>query len=630
MRTDSSLSERAVKDVLALTQSRRHLVDLPTHVKRSWQRCLNAYGINPDNLPETEICDGSQLRLRRQRLGTVLGIAKAEMENLYEQIAGSGYAVILTDAEATVLHSIIDPTLHSEFRQAGLRCGARWGERQHGTNGIGTCIAEQKPVTVHRGEHFLSSHISLSCSGTPIVDAHGVMIGVLDASSVAAEDTRLVQRHTMALVNMSAALIARAHFLHEFRDAWVMGFHSRPELVGLLHEALLAIDGEGQVLAVNDVALELLGKPDRNMLVGLDIDEVLQIDFAAIERRAAADAGVAWPIRCTDHGRRFHAVVRPPHKPLPVSREHPLPAPRPVRTGSDPVVRRNLDVACRLAQHRVPLLLQGDTGSGKHELARAVHAAMPWAERPFVVLNCVALSESHIHADLLCGRDPDAPHSLVRMHDAGMPAGTLFLEDIDELSPAAQARLLRTIDQGQIESGLQGAGAMHLIGASRNDLAARVAAQRFREDLYYRLNGSTLRMPPLRERKDLEELIATILAEECAGHHVPAISASARRALLGYAWPGNLRQLRNTLRAAVALCRRGSLRLQHLPALSAPDAGDARDPGVGDSLEKAECNTLVQQLHLHDWNVSATAAALHISRNTLYRKLHKHGIASRK
>jgi transcriptional regulator of acetoin/glycerol metabolism len=167
-----------------------------------------------------------------------------------------------------------------------LSLGALWDERHEGTNGIGTCLAEGCPVTVHREEHFRGYNLSLSCSGAPILDPHGSIIAVLDASTANSSDSRLIQRHTMALVNMSAHLISRWNFLNEFSQSWILRFHSRPEFVGLLHEALVAIDGAGHILAVNESALLQLGCSARNALVGEPIERFFQFDFATLERRA--------------------------------------------------------------------------------------------------------------------------------------------------------------------------------------------------------------------------------------------------------------------------------------------------------------------------------------------------------
>jgi transcriptional regulator of acetoin/glycerol metabolism len=170
---------------------------------------------------------------------------------------------------------------------------------------------------------------------------------------------------------------------------------------------------------------------------------------------------------------------------------------------------------------------------------------------------------------------------------------------------------------------------LHVISATHQDLPRMVQAGEFREDLYYRLNGITLHLPLLRDRTDKHELIETLLAEEAPGGSPPALSPEALQLLLGYAWPGNIRQLRNTLRTAAALCVDDVIRPANLPqeitgyldAMIAPDIAPIEAP-----LRTAERDALLRELERMHWNVSRTADALGISRNTLYRKMHKHGI----
>src|SRR5450432_3490387 len=258
------------------------LAGIEPHVTRSWHRCVTEYGIEPSTARQNAVLDPQSVKELQQRMGELLRVARSEMESLYEQIAGSGFAVILSDTQGAVMSTITDPTLQREFRHAGLWLGARRSERHEGTNGIGTCLAEAGPVTVHREEHFRGYNMSLSCSGAPILGPNGSIIAVLDASTANSSDSRLIQRHTMALVLMSTHLISRWNFLNEYSQSWILRFHSRPEFVGLLHEALVVMDGAGNILAVNESALLQLGCSTRKSLVGESIEKFFQFDFATL------------------------------------------------------------------------------------------------------------------------------------------------------------------------------------------------------------------------------------------------------------------------------------------------------------------------------------------------------------
>jgi transcriptional regulator of acetoin/glycerol metabolism len=658
---DSSIVVRHASRIIRAVRGEQRTSIAP-HVAKSWNRCLTEYGMEPNGARATAVLEANQLRERQQKLGELLGIARAEMESLYDQIAGSGYAVILADADATILSTITDPTLKREFRHAGLWHGALWDEPHEGTNGLGTCVAERRAVTIHRDEHFMGYNLAMSCSGAPILDANGGLLGVLDASSVNCNDTRVIQRHTMALVNMSANLIARCHFLREFPHAWVLRFHSRPEFVGLLHEALVAVSGDGRILAVNESALTQLGHPDRKILIGTPIEDVFQFQFATLDQRATTAPQAIWPIRDVRHGRRFFALVRAPQN------EHggvvSRPASETVRNapsvplgegarrhvGADPRMQHNFNCAQQLFGKRVPILLQGATGTGKEAFARALHLISPWAGRAFVAVNCGSIPESLIESELFGytrGAFTDADRHGRPGKILQSSGGTLFLDEIGDMPLTLQTRLLRVIEEYEIVP-LGGDTPvpveLHVISASHRDIRQMVTEGEFREDLYYRLNGTTLHLPMLKDRADRAELIEVLLHEENPNGDPIKIQPDALHALLNYHWPGNIRQLRNVLRTAAALCRDNTIRLPNLPqelldcageeprAPEATASATVNTAPVAEScccrtpLDTAEHSTLLRELERNRWNITHTADALGVSRNTLYRKIRKHQI----
>ncbi|AND70726.1 hypothetical protein ATSB10_32720 [Dyella thiooxydans] len=632
--------------IASLLQARIGTSQVSPYVAKSWDRCLNRYSIEPDAERRTVVLDTASVRARQETLGELLGVARAEMENLYEQIAGSGYAVILSDADAVVLSAITDSQARRDFRGAGLWVGAVWSEQHEGTNGIGTAVAERAPVTVYCGEHFRRYNAGLSCCGAPILDVDGEVLGVLDASAASTADTRLVQSHTMALVSMSANLIARCHFLGRFRDAWVLRFHSRAEFVGLLHEALMAIDDDGNVLAVNEAALLQLGISSRAQLVGKPLASLLPLDMDTLRRHAMHEAASLWPVRDIAYGRRFFANARAPmqRRAAPtagIKRTDPgTPAAR-RHVGGDPRMQHNLNCGRQLFGRRVPILLQGATGTGKEVFAKALHQAASWADKPFVAVNCAAIPEALIESELF-GYTRGAFTDAAREGHVGKirqsSGGTLFLDEIGDMPLALQTRLLRVLEEHEIVP-LGGDAAipvdLHVISASHRDLLAMVQQGEFREDLYYRLNGITLELPTLRERTDKRELIQTLLREEVGDGPLPTIDDEAMERLLAHPWPGNIRQLRNVLRMATALCgddgRIGVVQLGRefgdAPSGLPPAAqGNPGRDEAANPLGTAERDALMFELERMHWNISRTATALGVSRNTLYRKIRKHRI----
>jgi transcriptional regulator of acetoin/glycerol metabolism len=658
--TNLNLATSHASRILHIVENGLQPAGIEPHVTRSWYRCLREYRIEPSAPRQNAILNSQSLKEVQQRMGELLPVARAEMESLYEQIAGSGFAVILSDTQGVVLTTITDPALQREFRQAGLSLGALWDERHEGTNGIGTCLAEGYPVTVHREEHFRGYNLSLSCSGAPILDPNGAIIAVLDASTANSSDSRLIQRHTMALVNMSAHLISRWNFLNEFSQSWILRFHSRPEFVGLLHEALVAMDDSGKILAVNESALLQLGCPARKALVGEPIEKMFQFDFATLERRAQFEPSTIWPVRDLAHGRRFFAIARAPLRPaartLELAALHPAPAATPEgptlergqhHVGEDAQMRKNLTFGRQLFAKQVPILLQGATGTGKEAFAKALHHSGLWSDKAFVTVNCAAIPESLIESELF-GYTRGAFTGAVKEGRVGKilqsNGGTLFLDEIGDMPLMLQTRLLRVIEEREVVplgSDQAIPVSLHVISATHRDIRQMIQEGEFREDLYYRLNGITLHLPPLRDRSDKADLIRTLLQEENLDQESIEIAEDAFRKLLDYSWPGNIRQLRNALRTASALCRDGIIRLSNLPQeifhTEMHMAAPAAVPGIADiapssvnlpsaALRDAECAALLRELERMHWNISRTAQALGISRNTLYRKIHKHNI----
>jgi transcriptional regulator of acetoin/glycerol metabolism len=655
LKNDSSLVTSHASRVIQVVESGLQPAGIAPLVTRSWHRCLREYGIEPSAPRQNTILNPQSVKELQERLGELLPVARAEMESLYEQIAGSGFAVILADTQGAVLSTITDPTLTREFRHAGLSLGALWDERHEGTNGIGTCLAEAGPVTVHREEHFRGYNLSLSCSAAPILDPHGGVLAVLDASTANSSDSRLIQRHTMALVNMSAHLISRWNFLSEYGQAWILRFHSRPEFVGLLHEALMAIDESGNILAVNESALVQLGCSNRRSLVGESVGRFFQFNFAALEQRARFEPSAIWPVRDLAHGRRFFAIARAPLRACAHSAEL---APASLSSGAEPGVRerdhvgedlqmrKNLACARQLFAKQVPILLHGATGTGKEAFAKSLHRSGLWSDKPFVTVNCAAIPESLIESELF-GYTRGAFTGAAKEGRVGKilqsNGGTLFLDEIGDMPLMLQTRLLRVLEEREVVplgSDQAVPVNLHVISATHRDLHQMIQDVQFREDLYYRLNGVTLHLPLLRDRGDRAELIRTLLREENCGQDSIRIDEEAFRKLMEYSWPGNIRQLRNALRTASALCRDGIIRASNLPqeildtesrpapvaAAAAEARGTAAEGCPSAALREAECAALLRELERMRWNISRTAQTLGISRNTLYRKIHKHRI----
>ena len=607
-------------------------------IARSWLRCLEDYHLDPALAVAPTVLEHDRVLESRERLRQVLQIADGEMNSLHQQLSGAGHAVLLTDARGVILNCVTAPTERRIFERAGLWLGADWSEAREGTNGIGTCLVERQAVTIHQEEHFRGRHTGLTCSASPVFDPHGELLAVLDVSSARADVSRQSQFHTMALVNLSAKMIESCYFLRCFEHHWLLRFHLQAESVGLFSEGLLAFDGEGRVCAVNQSALNLLGN-GRGGLLGQPVEAFFDCRLDDLLGRATALASTSWPLRTRD-GRQLFASLRGQVKAL-------APAIAPVATPSvpaksaeicllDPALQNDFRRALRVFERDVPLLLNGETGSGKEAFAKAVHQASQRASKPFVALNCASIPESLIESELFGyrgGSFTGARKEGMRGKLQQADGGTLLLDEIGDMPLALQTRLLRVLEERRVVpiGGEPQDVDVRIISATHRNLLERVADGSFREDLYYRLNGLEVALPALRERSDKGPLLDFLLAEE-AGRHAVQLDPAARRLLLDFNWPGNVRQLRNVLRTLVALCEDGRIGVGDLPALirNAPPV-KAEPVGAVDNpqhpLDDAERQALLAALEQKRWHMTAVAAQLGVSRNTLYRKLRKHGLS---
>jgi len=629
---------------------------LPETVERSWHRCLDA-GLDIGAQPTFEPVESSTLQQLKEQNQRFTVRAQPVMEALYEQIAKTRSMVILTDADGMILHSLGDDDFVSRAQRVALHPGVSWSEHQKGTNAIGTALFEKTAVAVNGLEHFFPANHFLTCSAAPILDPFGVMIGALDVSG----DRRGHHPHTLALVRMSAQMIENHLFREQVPGNLLLCFHARPELIGTPCEGLAAFSADGRFVSGNRSGLFQLGL-SMSELRARTFDSLFEVPMHQAVARAHHDgimtlnvpSGVRVFAKLDLRGPAKGKVVHLDEFKRPPSRtevgHRPMSAPTALdclNTG-DARVAAAIEKVRRVLGRDITVLIQGETGTGKEWFARAMHAEGPRGSGPFIAVNCAAIPEGLIESELFGyeegaftgARRKGAPGKILQAN-----GGTLFLDEIGDMPLSLQARLLRVLQERTITP--LGSTRVYsvdvaLVCATHRKLRDLIAQAQFREDLYYRLNGFVVTLPALRERTDLPQLVERLVQGEARPGQRSQITAEVMEMFQRHTWPGNLRQLHNLLRTALAMVDGdGPIGRHHLPddfleqfdhgagalvtglppARSETNQAPASAP-VG-SLDDIEARAIQRAVEFHRGNISAAARQLGISRNTLYRKLQR-------
>ena len=698
----------------SLQQARRHLqergVVLPSamdeRLTRSWQRSFSA-GLSPDARAAVQGPLGNQAFAQLlQRNAQLLASAKPVMDFVYRQLRGSHSMLVLADADSTLMHTLGDDGFLDKAQRVALQCGVSWHEHVRGTNAIGTAAAERSAVQVRGGEHYLAQNGFLHCSAAPIFTAQGEVAGVIDISG----DTFASQPHALVLANSAARMVENNWLKSRYPEHVRIHMHPQAEGLDTPAEGIVVLTQDGMLVGANPEGMRLLG------LNGTDCF-ALRLDARLQQRltRLLAQAGKPPQALHMPDGRRLHLRVHMPvargasgfgappaktrsardeatHNPpdagladaaladaaaVPASAAAVGTDSAPAQTGPDALSRcdtgdalwqRAAAQARRLLHTPVPLLVLGESGVGKEVFARACHDSGPRAGKPFVAINCAAIPESLIEAELF-GYAPGAytgaqrSGSLGRIREAD--GGTLFLDEIGHMPVLLQTRLLRVLQERQVTplgGGATVAVDFALMSATHCPLDDAVADGSFRRDLYYRINGFALRLPALRERGDFEALAARILhslnvpgqaqwlakaglgkTPELACGRLP-IAPDVLAAFMRHSWPGNVRQLSSVLQTACALREPHEAQIgwQHLaddvrqqlqatpvpvhasmgPVAPLDAAGAASLPERAPGGLKAWSRQAMQAtLDAAGGNVSEAARQLGVSRQTLYRQL---------
>lgn len=629
----------------------------------SWLRSRQA-GLSPAESPRTIQSSGSDWRKALVREYDLLAHARPVIEFVTEQMQGSGSLVVLADSQGMLLHSQGDDQFANRAERVALITGAVWREDVRGTNAIGTSLVNQKPVVVRGQEHYLERHSFMMGCAAPIMAPDGQLRGVLDITG----DLETYHPHSFALVKSAVRMIEDRLFHARHPNDAMLRFHPRAEGLGAIGEGLVAVTEDGWVMGANAIAQQWLGLTPHQIgaitldkLLGPQAQRLLNLPATGQPTRVTTMQGQVLHVR--DEPERRHKVWASP----PVERDSRRPGgstatalpPRPLReprrdARHDTRMSQALGRALRVQSQGIPVLLQGEAGTGKERFARAMHAQGERATGPFVVVNCHANDATLLEAELFGyvanafagARTQDTPGQIQHAH-----MGTLYLDAITDLPLHLQERLLRVLKSHQVRPMGNCHGEpvdMWLVCASTRSLRDAMTEGLLMEELYWHINGLTVQLPALRERGDLVELIDDLLHElgrDMKRQQAPSLADEVLQALQQHPWPGNLRQLNKVFRTACSLLSPHEVELhwEHFgedvwdDVFSRPyrmdDAEEAQalalaasaPSGTAESddtnLKRMSNSAIDRAIKACDGNLSQAAKRLGISRNTLYRRL---------
>lgn len=615
----------------------------------SWNRCIG-YGLHHDYEPEPANLDDRARETLEKDYEALLSTTETEVLPYYNNImSNSRCLILLADSHAQVLKGWGDKRITESHLRPWFSAGASWHERYAGTNAIGTSIATRSPVQVQRNEHFLKLNRSIISSAAPIFDTDRTLVGVLSAFS----DAYLPQAHTLGMVRLLSQSVENRLIVRQLGgDHFILTLNTTADNIDSPWSGLIAFDPNGLIVASNQRADQLLGEAlsgrnlsslfieNRNLILNHSHNTPIQLTTTKrvrlsglLKRPVSLDTVTTKPVR---------AILR-------------AKTPEPGVAGvsmddiehGDTLVRRCADQARKVLERGVPILICGETGVGKEVMVKALHGSSQRCAQPLVSVNCAAIPPELVESELFgyeagafTGARAQGSLGLIRKANKGI----LFLDEIGEMPLAAQSRLLRVLQEREVTP----VGSTEripvdilLVSATNRPLADRIDNGEFRADLYYRINGLSLELPALRDRMDRRELIRRIYLEHRDSGQSDTLNNEVMAALENHPWPGNIRQLVNIVRVAVAIADGDDVQLWHLPedfladyeSQTRPERKPVFDASPYRESPQANDNsrndTMDQTLVVYRQcmgNVSRAARELAVSRNTLYKRLRDLGV----
>ncbi|MFD2741591.1 sigma-54-dependent Fis family transcriptional regulator [Sulfitobacter aestuarii] len=588
-------------------------------IAASWARCEGQHRLARDAARPILRLQASEIAPRLERITERTGGRQGFFRHLASVTSDGKRCLVVTDAEGVLVR--LETAGMGAEDWNGIALGSCWDERVAGTNGVSMALRAGRAVTVGGADHFYARLKPFACTGAPILDAKGALVGSV---SLVTFDRGNAAEHQFArqFLETAAERIQRRLFEQQFAESMLITLSSGAGGQPLSGGGLIAVDAAGIILGATSAVERMMAGQASGPLKGQPFQAVFDMESEALAR--VPERVLSMPMA---RGATMTVSARLPEEASP--RAHaarPLAAPR----RRLPPSLRDLATGCKIMAARcaeagmlfrvgTPFLVEGETGTGKSALLAALTGAAP-----VLKVDCASMGSTPEDQDVLRPILSQA-RVLSLLSDTSEGAVTVLLDNLSEMPSEAQAELRRFLDELEAERS-EGAPRLRVVGLSRQPLLDAVAEGRFRDDLYYLLAGARISLPPLRAREQ-PEVLAQVLATKLAGRRID-LSAEAAALIRAHPFPGNLRELRTALERALMTAAGDCLTPVDLrPTSIARDAALTAAPAAQVPwLSYDEATMIRDALTSSRWNVSEAARRLGVSRATINRKIKLHGL----
>ncbi len=638
-------------------------------IAESWKRCRRA-NVDPYGGVCNHILKGIELENLLENHEELIEVSRPFLYKLYKFFKNSGFYVVLLNSEGYILDFFGDTVMEEEASNINFMKGACWKEEYVGSTTMGIILHHKKPIQMTGAEHYCKKSHNFTCSGAPILDKAGKLIGIVNVSG----PSYSVHKHTLGMV--VAAVEAIQHLLTiRQKNRELQAINER--MINIFHkvsEAIIIYDDNKKIEMMNPAAEEILGK---DFALGKSMDEIIKgnhyakrvltsdSEFHDIEISLKTSNGMAEclisgvPIKDDEDGfTGMVTVIRPMDKIQKLVTKygsHRAQMNFEDIIGESTKIKEVMNIALKASENEATVLLEGESGTGKEVFAQAIHNQSRRRKGPFVCVNCGAIPRELVGSELF-GYIEGAFTGAVRGGRSGKfeqaSQGTIFLDEIGDMPLEQQVSLLRVIQERKvirIGDNKEIPVDVRVICASNKSLYNEVERGNFRQDLYYRLNVISIKIPPLREReKDIELLFRYFVNAigRKSGYVIKTIDPHIFPHLFKYPWPGNVRELQNIVERMMSINNSDILTIENLPEeifcnkdmnanknKSLDHLIETKEVSIDEvrlkkkaNLEEEERMLIEKKLLDFGGNITQVAHAMGVSRNTVYRKLKKYGI----